>query len=93
MNNFNPQRICFMFAMHAEAAPLIEKYSLEEVADFFAPLPPKLFKGSHNGKEIFAVLNVQQNGLDIVGIVPDTLPTKLVIILINHSLLSMAGTC
>ena len=93
MKDLNPQRICFMFAMHAEAAPLIEKYGLEEVKDFFAPLPPKLFKGSHNGKEIFAVLNGQQNGLDLVGCEPATLTTQIVISKLNPELIINAGTC
>lgn len=93
MSNLNPKKICFMFAMHAEAAPLIDKYSLEEVKDFFSPLPPKLFKGSHNGKEIYAVLNGQQNGLDLVGCEPATLTTQLVISKLNPDLIINAGTC
>lgn len=87
------KRICFLFAMHAEAAPLIEKFRLEEVKDFFAPLPPVLYKGEHEGKEIFVVLNGQQNGLDLVGCEPATLSTQLLISKLSPDLLINAGTC
>lgn len=86
-------RICFQFAMHEEAAPLIEKFKLEHVADFFAPLPPQLYKGVHNSKEILVVLNGQQNGLDLVGCEPATLTTQLIISQLKPDLLINAGTC
>ena len=82
-----------MFAMKAEAKPLIEKYNLKEVEGFFAPLPPVLFKGEHNGKEIFVVLNGQQNGLDLVGCEPATLTAQVLISKLNPDLLINAGTC
>ena len=87
------QKICFLFAMHAEAQPLIDKFGLEKVDDFFAPLPPVLYKGAHNGKEILVVLNGQQNGLDLVGCEPATLTTQLLISRLNPDLLINAGTC
>ncbi|MDO5571167.1 MAG: hypothetical protein Q4F97_06840 [Bacteroidales bacterium] len=87
------EKICFLFAMHAEAAPLIEKFNLKKVEDFFAPLPPQLYKGEHNGKEIFVILNGQQNGLDLVGCEPATLSTQLLISKLNPTLLINAGTC
>ncbi|MEG0994269.1 MAG: hypothetical protein RSE51_10585, partial [Bacteroidales bacterium] len=87
------KKICFLFAMHAEAAPLIEKFGLEKVDDFFAPLPPVLYKGEHNGKEILVVLNGQQNGLDLVGCEPATLTTQLILSKLNPDLLINAGTC
>ena len=79
--------------MHAEAAPLIEKFNLKEVKDFFAPLPPVLYKGEHNGKEINVVLNGTQNGLDLVGCEPATLTTQLIMSKISPDLLINAGTC
>ena len=87
------EKICFLFAMHAEAAPLIEKFELKEVPGFFAPMPPVLYKGTHNNKEIFVVLNGQQNGLDLVGCEPATLSTQLLISKLNPTLLINAGTC
>ena len=79
--------------MHAEAAPLIEKFDLKVEKGFFSPLPPVLYKGEHNGKEIFVVLNGQQNGLDLVGCEPATLTAQLVLSTIKPDLLINAGTC
>ena len=35
--------ILYIIAMQAEAQPFIEHYGVEEVKDFFAPLPCKLY--------------------------------------------------
>ena len=87
------KRICFLFAMHAEAQPLIEKFELKKVDGFFDPLPPVLYKGEHDGKEILVVLNGQQNGLDLVGCEPATLSAQLLISRLQPDLLINAGTC
>lgn len=87
------KKICFLFAMHAEAAPLIEKFGLKKTDDFFAPLPPVLYRGEHEGKEILVVLNGQQDGLDLVGCEPATLTTQLILSKLNPDLLINAGTC
>jgi nucleoside phosphorylase len=87
------KKICFLFAMHAEAAPLIEKFGLERVDGFFAPLPPVLYRGEHNGKEILVVLNGQEKGLDLVGCEPATLTAQQAISRLQPDLLINAGTC
>ena len=37
-------KICYIVAMQQEAQPFIEHYGMEEVKDFFAPLPCKIYR-------------------------------------------------
>ena len=43
-------KICYIVAMVAEAQPFIERYGIQKVEGFFAPLPCQLYEGEVNGK-------------------------------------------
>ncbi len=88
------KKICFLFAMYGEAKSLIAKYDLKEVPDFFAPCPPRLFRGEVNGTEVEVVLNgLDERGLDLVGCEPATLSAQLIFSKLQPDLLINAGTC
>ncbi len=87
------QKICFIIAMQAEAKPLIERFGLQQIEDFFAPLPTRLYSGIINGKELQIVLNGQVNGLDLVGCEAATLTAQLVCSRLQPDLIINAGTC
>ena len=64
--------ILYIIAMQAEAQPFIEHYGVQEVKDFFAPLPCKLYRteivGSDgNTSQLNVVLNGRQHDSDLVG--------------------------
>mgnify|MGYP003487930379 FL=1 len=59
--------ILYIIAMQAEAQPFIDHYGVQEVKDFFAPLPCKLYQTSIKGANgetstLSVVLNGQQHG-------------------------------
>ena len=64
-------KICYIVAMQAEAQPFIDHFGVEEVKDFFSPLPCKLYRSTlseeDGGAELNIVLNGQQHGSDLVG--------------------------
>ena len=83
-----------MFAMYGEAKSLIDNYGLKEVEGFFAPCPPRLYRGEVNGTEIDVVLNgLDHYGLDLVGCEAATLTAQLVLSQLKPDLLINAGTC
>jgi nucleoside phosphorylase len=87
------QKLCFLIAMMAEAKPLIERFGLQQIEGYFGDLPTRLYSGILNGKELYVVLNGQQNGLDLVGCEAATLTTELAISRLHPDLLINAGTC
>lgn len=87
------EKICFIIAMHAEAQPLIERYGLQHIQDFFGDLPTELYRGVINGKELNIVLNGRMNGLDLIGCEAATLTTEAAISRLHPDILINAGTC
>lgn len=87
------QKICLIIAMEAEARPLIERFGLQRVEDYFAPLPTLLYQGIIGGKELSLVLNGKQHGLDLVGCEAATLTAQVAIDRLCPDLILNAGTC
>lgn len=86
-------RICYVVAMVAEAKPFIERYGIEEVKDFFAPLPCRLYEGKVNGAILDVVLNGQQQGSDLVGCEAASVATLSAIQRLHPDLVVNSGTC
>ncbi|MDE7117815.1 MAG: hypothetical protein K2O61_04125 [Bacteroidaceae bacterium] len=86
-------RICYVVAMVAEAKPFIERYGIEEVKDFFAPLPCRLYEGEVNGAILDVVLNGQQQGSDLVGCEAASVATLCAIQRLHPDLVVNSGTC
>lgn len=86
-------RICYVVAMVAEAKPFIERYGIEEVKDFFAPLPCRLYEGEVNGAILDVVLNGQQQGSDFVGCEAASVATLCAIQRLHPDLVVNSGTC
>lgn len=82
-------KICYVVAMQAEAQPFIDHYGVEEVKDFFAPLPCKLYKKDN----LHIVLNGQQHGSDLVGCEAASIATLSAIQRINPDIVINSGTC
>lgn len=79
--------------MVAEARPFIERYGIQEVEHFFAPLPCLLYEGEVNGITLDVVLNGQQNGSDLIGCEAATLATLSAIQRLQPDLIINSGTC
>lgn len=79
--------------MVAEAKPFIERYGIEEVKDFFAPLPCRLYEGEVNGAILDVVLNGQQQGSDLVGCEAASVATLSAIQRLHPDLVVNSGTC
>ena len=90
--------ILYIIAMQAEAQPFIEHYGVEEVNNFFYPLPCKLYRTTitnNNGKEsvLNVVLNGQQHGSDLVGCEAASVATLAAIERIHPDIVINSGTC
>ena len=85
--------ICFVVAMQAEAQPFIDKFGVEEVKDFFAPLPCKLYRAELEGTTLHVVLNGQQHGSDLVGCEAASVATLAAIERLHPDLVINSGTC
>lgn len=86
-------KICYIVAMGAEAQPFIERYGIQKVEGFFAPLPCQLYEGEVNGTTLYVVLNGQQNGSDLVGCEAATVATLSAIQRLHPDLIINSGTC
>ena len=86
-------KICYIVAMVAEAQPFIERYGIQKVEGFFAPLPCQLYEGDVNGTTLYVVLNGQQNGSDLVGCEAATVATLSAIQRLHPDLIINSGTC
>lgn len=86
-------KICYVVAMEAEAKPFIERYGMLEVAEFFAPLPCRLYEAEVNGESLYVVLNGQQNGSDLVGCEAATVAAMCAIQRLQPDLVVNSGTC
>lgn len=88
------QNIVYIVAMQAEAQPFINAFGIEEVADFFAPLPCRLYRAEvAPGKMLHVVLNGQQHGSDLVGCEAASVATLVAIQRLQPDLVINSGTC
>ena len=87
------KRICYVVAMVAEAQPFIERYHIQEVKDFFAPLPCLLYEGEVDGVTLNVVLNGQEHGSDLVGCEAATVATLSAIQRLHPDIIINSGTC
>lgn len=88
------QNIVYIVAMQAEAQPFINAFGIEEVADFFAPLPCRLYSAEvAPGKMLHVVLNGQQHGSDLVGCEAASVATLAAIQRLQPDLVINSGTC
>ena len=90
--------ILYIIAMQAEAQPFIDHYGVQEVKDFFAPLPCKLYQTSIKGANgetstLSVVLNGQQHGSDLVGCEAASMATLAAIERLLPDLVINSGTC
>lgn len=90
-------KICYIVAMQAEAQPFIDHFGVEEVKDFFSPLPCKLYRSTlseeDGGAELNIVLNGQQHGSDLVGCEAASVATLSAIQKIDPDIIINSGTC
>lgn len=88
------QTILYIVAMQAEAQPFIDAFGIEEMADFFAPLPCRLYtKEFTNGAKLHVVLNGQQHRSDLVGCEAASIATLAAIQRLHPDLVINSGTC
>lgn len=85
--------ITYIVAMQAEAQPFIDHYGVEEVKDFFAPLPCKLYSITIGDSTLNIVLNGQQHGSDLVGCEAASVATLAAIQKLNPDIVVNSGTC
>lgn len=89
-------RICLIFAMRAEAQPLIEYYGLKEQEGFFSPLPCKLYSTpseSPQRGDLWVVVNGEDRGRDLIGCEAAAVTTQVAIQRLEPDLVISAGTC
>ncbi|MBR6203431.1 MAG: hypothetical protein IKQ62_10540 [Bacteroidaceae bacterium] len=87
------KRICYVVAMVAEAKPFIERYHIQEVKGFFAPLPCLLYEGEVDGVTLDVVLNGQEHGSDLIGCEAATMATLSAIQRLHPDIIINSGTC
>ena len=85
--------ICYIVAMRAEAKPFIERYGMEEVKDFFSPLPCLLYQAQLEGCTLNVVLNGQQHGSDLLGCEAASVAALSAIQRLHPDLVINSGTC
>ena len=85
-------KICFIIALHAEAAPLIEFYDLKKVDDFFSPLPCELYQNP-SVPELSVVLTGSDHERDLIGCETACVTTMAAIQRLKPELVISSGTC
>lgn len=86
--------ICYVIAMQAEAQPFIDAFGIEEMQDFFAPLPCRLYQATlAEDITLCVVLNGQQHGSDLVGCEAASVATLAAIERLHPDLVINSGTC
>lgn len=95
-------KIIYIVAMQAEAQPFIDHFGVQEIEDFFNPLPCKLYCSAditHINDQttlpegLYIVLNGQQHGSDLVGCEAASVATLAAIQRIQPDLVINSGTC
>lgn len=84
-------KIALIFAMRAEAQPVIDYYGLEEQKGFFSPLPTKLYRDSCDS--VFVVLNGVDHDRDLIGCEAAAITTQVAIQRLQPDLVISCGTC
>ncbi len=87
------KRICYIIAMRAEGEPLIAHYALQERANFFAPLPCRLFVGTVGQTELCVVINGTDHDRDLIGCEAATMTTMAAIEKLRPDIVISSGTC
>ncbi len=87
------KKICFIIAMRAEAAPLIDHFKLQHAADFFSPLPCRLYTGTAGGSELYVVHNGVQHDRDLIGCEAAAVTTMAAIERLHPDIVISSGTC
>ena len=82
-------KICYIVAMHQEAQPFIDHYGVEEVKDFFAPLPCKLYRKD----DLYIVHNGKIHGSNIIGCEAAAMTTTLAMERLHPDIVVTSGTC
>lgn len=90
--------ILYVVAMKAEAQPFMEHYGMEEVPDYFAPLPFQLYRSAVTNadgqvSELNVVFNGQQHGKDLVGCEAASVCALTAIRRLNPDIVISSGTC
>ena len=88
-------KIALIFAMRAEAQPLIDYYGLEEQQGFFSPLPTKAYPlplPERRG-EIYVILNGVDHDRDLIGCEAAAITTQVAIQRLQPDLVISCGTC
>ncbi len=88
-------KIALIFAMRAEAQPLIDSYGLEEQEGFFSPLPTKAYPlplPERRG-EIYVILNGVDHDRDLIGCEAAAITTQVAIQRLQPDLVISCGTC
>lgn len=86
-------KLVYIVAMEEEATPFIQHYGVEEVKDFFKPLPCKLFKKEIGTNELYVVLNGKVHGTNLVGCESAAVATLATIYKLEPDLIVNSGTC
>lgn len=86
--------ICLIFAMYAEAQPLINELMLTEDLSYADGLPMRSWVGKYGGSQIIVVINGRDKNtqLDFIGTQSATLNTHLAIVHYQPDLIISAGT-
>ena len=82
-------KICYIVAMQQEAQPFIDHYGVEEVKDFFAPLPCKLYRKD----DLYIVHNSKIHGSNIIGCEAAAMTTTLAMERLHPDIVVTSGTC
>ncbi len=90
--------ITYIVAMQAEAQPFIEHYGVQEIPDFFSPLPCRLYRteiAAPSGEpvQLNVVCNGQRHGSDLVGCEAASVATLTAIERLCPDLIINSGTC
>lgn len=90
--------ITYIIAMQAEAEPFIEHFGVQEVPDFFSPLPCRLYRAdiavtSGEPVRLNIVCNGQQHGSDLVGCEAASVATLAAIEKLHPDIVINSGTC
>lgn len=75
--------------MQQEAQPFIDHYGVEEVKDFFAPLPCKLYRKD----DLYIVHNGKIHGSNIIGCEAAAMTTTLAMERLHPDIVVTSGTC
>lgn len=79
--------------MRAEARPFVERFGVQLIEGFFAPLPCQLYKGRVGDKELYVVLNGAQHGSDLIGCEAAVVATMSAIQRLQPDIVISSGTC